>query len=410
MNQRLFLLIAALCISLNGSAQSGGSPYSSFGIGDNIYQGWGQRQGLAGAGIALRSDFFMNNKNPATYAALRSPFTTVFDLGINFSYEQFSTSDTKVNQRDGNLSHAAIWLKPAPAYGMGLGLEPVTDVQYSILNQRDWSEIVGNYQVVNEGEGGLSRLYWGHSLSLGKQLSIGLQANAYFGSIVKSEEARSSQQNDFFEVESTTNFNGFGLEWGLQWQQQLGADLLTIGAVFKSESSLNASQELSLSNGTDTLFGETNDLSTDYFIPRTYGFGISLKRPNILLTTELQYEGWGNQEQEGEASWNDVWSFTVGSEFRLTANSFKDYSQSLVLRTGFSVRNSQLSINDSSFNQYTASFGLGIPYRSGLNHINIGYSYNHRGRKDDGLVLERQHQIGVSFSLRDRWFVKRKYD
>ncbi|MEM7572453.1 MAG: hypothetical protein AAF433_06115 [Bacteroidota bacterium] len=408
MIRRVLLLSCTLAICHLGKAQSGGSPYSSFGIGDYIHQTWGQGQGLAGAGIGLRSDLFMNVRNPATYSALRDPLTTVFSIGLHFSYEQFSTANTIINQRDGNLSHAALWLKPAPAYGMGIGLEPVSDVQYSIINQRDWAAVSDSYNVINEGEGGLSRFYWGHSLSLGKNWSFGLQANAYFGSIVQSEQARAVRQEDTFLAETTTQLNGLGFEWGLQWQKQLGADWLTIGAVFNGGNSLNANREVVLSSLTDTLFEEGEAISENYLIPLSYGFGASWKRPNFLLTTEVLYEGWGSLSREGDAAWEDVWAFTLGSEFRLTANSFKEYYQAVVLRTGLSVRNSQLRINGSTFNQYTASIGLGIPYRSGLNHLNINYSYNQRGKRENGLVLERQHQIGVSFSLRDRWFVKRK--
>ena len=56
------------------------------------------------------------------------------------------------------------------------------------------------------------------------------------------------------------------------------------------------------------------------------------------------------------------------------------------------------------------SLGLGLPVGGSASSINVGFELGKRGTTTAGLVQENYYNIYVSFSLSERWFIKRKYD
>ncbi|MEL7427526.1 MAG: hypothetical protein AAFN81_31335, partial [Bacteroidota bacterium] len=108
----LFLLLTALPFLLMAQFQSG-SPYSAYGVGDLHWQGRGQSAGLAGAGIGLRSDAFLNLTNPASYTAMRSPYSMALETGFSVQSRQLTTATEDALQRDGGMTDIVLWLRPA---------------------------------------------------------------------------------------------------------------------------------------------------------------------------------------------------------------------------------------------------------------------------------------------------------
>lgn len=412
MPQRL-LFIAVLIIGLpptRGPAQSGGSPYSSFGIGDISPLGWGQARSLAGASVALGGEGFLNLGNPAAHVRGDQASNVMVDLGFTFDYNFFTTDTDEVNQRDGNFSHLALQIRPVRPYSTVIGAEPYSTYRYSIFGERIEDGQGFRYASVNEGEGGTSRIFWSHALQLTQGLSMGGTVSYHLGSTTANESLRPLGEGDGFQVSTQTAYRGFSFDLGLQQSIPLGEASLTLGATFGSGSELRTSQDVVITSLADSLDQGAGSLEGSYSLPLTYGFGATYRRPNWLVTTESSYFGYSTLPTGENAKGRDVWAYTLAGEIALGDPRFRNYYQRLLLRGGASYQTGRLDISGESPPEWIATLGLAVPYRSGRNHLNLSYSYHRRGTQNDGLILEHRHSLGLSFTLRDRWFQRRKFN
>ncbi|MEL6657000.1 MAG: hypothetical protein AAFY48_09995 [Bacteroidota bacterium] len=405
----LFLLLIALPFLLMAQFQSG-SPYSAYGVGDLHWQGRGQSAGLAGAGIGLRSDAFLNLTNPAAYTAMRSPYSMALETGFSVLSRQLTTATEDALQRDGGMTDIVLWLRPAKKWATVVGLEPYSQVGYSILTQRQLDNVESSYQLLNEGEGGLTRLFWGNAWQLAPQLSVGLNANFIFGSISQQERFLSTGQLGNFEVQSETVLRGFNFDGGLQWAIPLGADEVTFGVVLQTDSRLWSRTDRELLSGIDLLESEGDGNRDNYRVPVRYGFGSTYRRPNWLITAEASYENWASLGLASDATFVDTWSGTLAMEIAPFKDVYQDYFEAFTLRAGFSYRNSYLEIEGQSFGHWLASLGMGVPLGPQRNHLHLSYSFQNRGTPKNGLIAEQTHQITLGFTIRDVWFLQRKFN
>lgn len=404
------LLLVFLLIHLSLSAQlAGGSAYSSFGVGDLNLLGRGQNQGIANLGVAWRPEGGLNLRNPAANTSILSPVNVILETGFNFSVNQRKTNSENIVQRDGGLSDFVFWLRPYKKWGIALGLQPFSKVQYSTLTDQRATGDPNAYQTINTGSGGLSNLFWSNGYQLTKQLSLGFSANLLFGNIEDEASVFVRSNNTSFEALTSTQIQGFHFDYGLQLTLPVGANELTLGATLRTAQDLRSVRDVSLFTTRDTLIENGSTTDDRYGIPLTYGLGASYQTNRWTIMGEFNFEGWSSVASDTEEELVDVYSAgiaLIGTPFR---NQYQTRYESVRLKAGFTYRNSQLRINGTSFDQWVASAGVGIPYRRGRNQLDISYSFHRRGTLDNELILESQHQIGVSFSLRDVWFQKRLF-
>ena len=405
----LLFLLVALPLMLLAQFQSG-SPYSAYGVGDLRWQGRGQNASLAGAGIGLRSDAFLNRHNPAAYTAMRAPYSMALETGFFVQSQGLSTLTDEATQRDGGMTDLVLWLRPQKHWATVIGLEPYSQVGYSILSDRSLENIESSYQLLNQGEGGLTRLFWGNGLQLHPQLSIGFNASFVFGNINQQEQFLSSGQLGNFQVESETILRGFQFDGGLQWTIPAGKDHITLGAVIESESRLWSRTDRELRSGTDVLETEGDGNRDTYKIPLRYGFGTTYQRANWFLTAEAKYENWSSLGLESDVSYVDTWSGTLAWEIAPFKDTYQDYFEAFTLRAGFTYRNSYLEIDGQNFGHWLASAGFGIPLGPQRNHLHLTYSFQERGTTESNLIKEQIHQLTLGFTVRDIWFLKRKFN
>ncbi|MEL6358127.1 MAG: hypothetical protein AAFQ37_14475 [Bacteroidota bacterium] len=215
----LITLVLLGCTPYLVKAQSGGgSPYSSIGYGDLNLIGSGLNRGFAGQGVAVRSDIALNYRNPASYTSLQQPFNVIFDIGLDFSINQVKTNSEQLTRRDGGLSNLVFWLRPGNhRWATTIGILPYSRVKYSILTEQSDGGVNGSYQTINEGTGGLSKLFWGHGYQLTRNFSLGVNGNLYFGDIKDEATVFTSAATESFGVSTNTTLQGFNLDAGLQF-------------------------------------------------------------------------------------------------------------------------------------------------------------------------------------------------
>lgn len=399
------LLLGVNCMNLNG--QASGSVYSAYGIGDLRSKANGQVQGLGGAGIGLSSRYFLNLTNPASYSSLAPGLNMFFDFGVDANYLSMRSDEATNSHRSGGLSHLNLWLRFTKGWSSTVGLQPYSTVGYSIQSDR-YSDVLGEpYNLIYRGEGGVTRLFWGHSYALSPFISIGGNANFLFGSIDRSQTFTSSSIISNFVLNEGVFLRAFSYDLGLQIHLPLGRDLLTIGTTFSPGIDLKSNTDVSLDGFSDELVAE-NIEEERYGVPMEIGGGLSWKTKDFLITTDLTYRDWEDLETTQDIEFVNTLTTRLGLEFIPFKNELLDYEHSLLVRTGFEWKNANWQINGINFSEWSYTFGLGIPFNRYTHHINLNYTYHQRGTLSNHLIQEAKHELSVSFTLRDIWFMKRK--
>ena len=408
----MFRILPLLFLSfpLYVSAQLGGSPYSSFGVGTRNLNGTGQQHALAGNGVALRSRYFVNARNPAAYTAIAEPINFIFSTGFHLDVNTFSTNEESIWQRDGGLSHLGFYVRPSSKYAFTFGLEPYSTVEYDIQSPLPDDEFGNTYRARNVGSGGLNKLYWGHGVQLPFNISLGGKVGFIFGNIAREEILNSGDPLSSFTVRSDNALRGWALDLGLQYALPLGEDELTIGATYSSQVDFRNSLNTELLIIGDSLRYENDYATGEFSAPRSYSVGIGFRRPRWQMNAEAGFKGWADTDNDAAVGWLDVFSVGLSGEYSLRRKRYYSYAQGILLRGGVTYRDGNKSVNGTSFDELVVSAGLGVPMGRGRNHVNLSYSYHRTGTLDNGLILENRHSIGVTFSLRDRWFQQRKFN
>lgn len=406
-NPILLGLLLLFCCYTSLPGQASGSIYSAYGLGDLKPQAHGQVQGLGGAGIGLYSPYFLNTSNPASYTNLSMQMNMFFDFGLQGSYLLMNSADTKNSNRSGGLTHLNLWLRFTNNWSTTVGLQPYSAVGYTMKSDR-YSDVLGEpYQLIYQGEGGVSRVFWGHSFRISPFISIGANANFLFGSIDKSQTFSSNSVVSNFVLDEETFLRAFTYDLGIQLHLPVGNDRLTLGATFNPAINLEHNRNIILDGFSGVLVGEGTEES-QYGVPMEIGGGLSWKTNNFLLTADLLYQNWEDLDSSEDIEYVNSWTSRSGIEFIPFKNELLDYEHSLLVRTGFQIRNANWRINGNNFTEWSYTLGLGIPFNRYTHHLNINYTYSQRGTLDYDLIQDVKHEVAVSFTLRDIWFMKRK--
>jgi len=109
----------------------------------------------------------------------------------------------------------------------------------------------------------------------------------------------------------------------------------------------------------------------------------------------------------------------VGAQYipNKNAGTKEPYGKKMFYRMGFRYADSYLVLNNTPLTDYAITFGAGFPLRKikigevySQSVINVGFEIGQRGTVANNLIREQYVNAFVSFSLNDRWFIKRKYD
>src|SRR3989337_2043493 len=162
------------------------SPYSIYGLGIVNKRMSTMNRGMGGTGIAVRDEFNLNYVNPASYGSIVSPINSIYEMGFYVESNRYKTNELTELKTNGSLSNLNYWFKLKPGWSSTVGLSPFSSVSYNINIPRNLGGIE-NVNYTYDGSGTISQLYWGNSIDVIKNLSIGVNLSYLFGSLSKNE-------------------------------------------------------------------------------------------------------------------------------------------------------------------------------------------------------------------------------
>ncbi len=410
--------LALITGTVTVSAQNNTSPYSIIGIGDIEKSSFDRTSGMGHAGLALSSNRFLYQANPASFAKMDEHF---FYAEVSSRYKSVNYSGKPITDpangqsSDIQFKKMVIAIKPLPKWAISVGLLPFSTANYSFAAQKSIQGSNLTADAYYEGSGSTNLFYVTNAFNVTKNLYIGLQASYLFGQL-QEKETLGGDITDSSLVTTRNIFLGnpylkLGVQYRFAFNRQLD---IALGATISNKTKLQADYGLLVKNGYSTIINNEY-YKTNYFsIPLTYSGGIAAIYKNAYtVAVDYQYQGWSTLNYTGiNYALVNSQRLSVGGEYAKKIPYLNQFIEKYFLQTGFFYSNSYLRIAGQQLADYGATFGGGLQLaRSGMG-LQGAIEIGKRGTTDNGLIKENYTQFSVTLSYRDFWISRKmkKYD
>jgi len=411
MKSKIVYLSCFILMSLTSFSQSiSSSPYSLYGVGSVYDADFGVLPSIGSSGMALPSDTFINNLNPASLGYLPQNHF-MFDIGgkaISTTYQSSSRSESRNNFQ---FSHLAFAFPITKNSGFSVALRPYSSAAFKISNLKLPIENSQDfYYLTAAGSGGLNNFDFSYGYRFGKKLSVGASAAVLFGST--SDNRSFLIMNSITSIQKKTTYSGVRATLGAQYKID---STFTVATTFKLPSQINASKVQTVQTVADDVANtvESNVASDtdDYYMPLEMGVGISKRfKNNLNMTLDYEKSLWSNTNQsELYGNFVNQNRFALGFTYSAKKN-IRKYWDRIQYATGVNFNTGYLEVDGKRVNDAAISFGLTLPIENTYSSLHISYSYGQKGRITDNLIKENYHKISLNLSLDGIWFIKRKIE
>ena len=415
------LTIFIAFVSININAQTTNSPYSMFGVGELSELGYGRSKAMGGVSTPLYSSLHLNPNNPASYTALSSN-SVIFEVGINIKNYTLKTKDDSFTDFDGNIAYIALGIPINKWWKSGLGLKPLSSVNYNIqettihVHNNDSTQITNLYK----GEGGINSLYFDNSFKITDYLSVGLKSSYIFGSVdkIKTISSYNDYSTTIINQEDRIIVNSFAFSSGIHFHKSINDNfILNLAATYALKSDIGADNNrfvTSLVNTSsnnlfmDTLF-DANVQEGALELPQSFSTGVSVVlNKKYEIAFDYNRANWSDTKFFGEQqTLANFEQFAGGIEFTPDYRSIK-FFKVIRYRAGANMSKSYLMYESKQLQSYEFSLGFGMPLKKSGAIINCSFAYGNRyipNEKD--LLSESYYSFNLNLSLHALWFKKR---
>lgn len=434
--------------------QGSGSPYSAYGFGEFAGATQISQAMMGGLGVAVVDPVSTVASNPASYASLQR---TAFETGLSIRSSTFTSNGSQHNGRRTDLMGLSLGVPFGKGrWGLGLGVNPVTNVGYRISDVQPLPAGAGEGSVTHNytGDGGLNRAFFGFgwvlahkhdSLTNGYRLSVGANVNYLFGTIAETRKAVYPTFSGFYNtsvvsslvLRDPTGNLGVQFQGDLKPRKKLADGSLSEGLRYLAGVTAELPTKLG-ARRTDlvTTYGIGNSgteipFDTVYFadgrkgtvgLPVGLGLGFTVFDQHWSVSAELRQRDWRQLQVQvdGYALPNTLASssmFILGASYRpsgdLVGGTFWKRS---IYRAGVRYNSDYLVVDGHQLTEMGASVGISIPVMGSTtrSRLNFGFELGDRGTTDDGLIRERYAAFYVGVTItpdgRERWFRKSKIE
>ena len=170
----------------------------------------------------------------------------------------------------------------------------------------------------------------------------------------------------------------------------------------------------------DTILYESN-VKDHVTIPLMLGGGLVLKKgERWLVGFDYSVQNWSDFNSFGQQGLlKNSQRMALGFQYipNKNAGSKESYFKKVFYRAGFHYTDTYLEIKNTALKDYAFTLGAGFPLRKvkigetySQSIINFGLEIGQNGTMANQLILQKYVKAVFSFTLNDRWFIKRKYD
>ena len=423
----LFLIIALFFSTLTLSAQTTDalgsySPYSMMGIGDVVKQGSAYNYGMAGIGIGVRDNRYINYTNPAAITA-RDTLSFMLDFGIKQKNFYISDYQTKSAYNVFNMNNFAF---TAPIYRKSafiIGVSPFSNTGYKFESAEEDDKVVselGDVRYRKYGTGSINQLFIGASTVLFKYFSIGAEAIYYFGSIDRHSDVLFNSMPSYNSIYTGWEYNvgSFSGKFGLQYHQPFkNNSSLTIGATYRLGNELKGDYikyaYTKSESASDTVSYTSVDKAQLKIAPELAA-GISYRhKDKWMIGFDYVRQDWRKSDFTAASSRFDPQvgeSFRLGFEIVPNRYDIRYYAKRMAYRGGLYFDKTYISYGGTQVVAFGLTLGTSLPIYKWHNAVSVAVDMGQRGTRQNQLVRERYINFLVNINLHDIWFIKYRYD
>ena len=415
MNRIFKILVFVLCSFSLIAQNETNSPYSRFGIGDIQSFSSATHSAMGGVGIAVYDPLSINISNPASYSSIhRQRFMMQTGAMHTSKLLQTNTQEQVVNSTKFNYLMFSFPL--SKFWGTSFGMLPFSEMSYS------FSDVNVNpaAELMFEGNGGITRLYFGNAISLNKNVSIGANVNYLFGNLNSIRKVIFSDASILnSRINDDVNLNGLTIDFGLMYKAKLGDWSSVIGLTFDNGGEISAEKtaliETFRSSGDfdlveDTVsFNKKSDGSLK--LPSSLGFGLALNNDQWKVMADYRTDNWEDYRLFNQTDGlKNSSSLSFGVEFVPDKKSINKYYKMIRYRLGMYTNKTYLNLRNEQLDEKAVSFGFGLPLKRSGSLLNLSVEVGQMGTLNNDLIQESFARFKIGFIFSDIWFIKRKYD
>ena len=410
----LFFLLITGEVSL--AQQTTSSPYSRFGLGDLNSQFSSVFNSLGGGGYAINDSKIINPFSPASYSSYQSN-SFLFSTGIN--NETIDIQSLTDNQTVNNLSlsHILFGFPLTKKIGSSFGIIPFSSIGYSMQNRDD----IFGADMLYDGDGGISKVYFGSSLELHQNLSVGANASYLFGGLNRRKRLVFDDETIFnSRSNSLINIKGIYYEFGAVFSKKIDDNNSQISISINTSNNTNV--DAKRTNLVETFeYSGTNEIVKDTFensvekgsmiLPKYTNLGLAYSLDKWLFVFDYSTQNWSDYElfEESDSLINSQ-RISGGLQYTPDISSVNQFYKRCHYRVGLALNTTPLQINNTQLEDKSISFGIGIPIKKNKSTYDISLILGQRGTTSNNLLKENYVKIGLTMSFEGIWFVKQKYN
>jgi hypothetical protein len=395
------------------------SPYSRFGPGDLLFNGYAHQQGMGGVSYAATSTGRLNFSNPASYA-----FDTlmVLEFGLNSLAMNQKQGGAHHNQMNTNIDYLAIGFPLMKnKWGLSFGIIPFSGAGYKVATSNP-IDSSGSYTSRFNGTGGFTRYFVGTGFKLNNHLSLGANASYLYGTVNRIRKVEFTNPNFFnTQYQDGLNIGDFYFELGANYKTKVNEKYdFSIGLTGAPAQGLRSKKSVLWQNYVLTSIGSESMRDTiDYFddvkgitkLPLALGLGFMLSHSKQWdLGLDFSYQDWSHYKSFGrEDTLSNSFGVALGGQ--LTPDAKGNYASRTQYRAGVYFHRTFLDLKDTPLNDEGFSIGVGLPLRKAFQSmINISLQAGQRGTTSNDLISEKYLRLAIGFTFNEDWFRKRKFD
>ncbi|NIJ44732.1 hypothetical protein FHR24_001171 [Wenyingzhuangia heitensis] len=355
--------------------------------------------------------------NPALLSHLQ---LTSFTVSLNVLGSNVETQNSSYSASAISLSNLSLGIPLGPKGGVAIGLRANSAVGFEVESDNFY----------DYGNGGVNQAYFGIGYEVLKGLSLGAQISQYFGKTEKRQAFKGVQQSTVYDH----NFNvsgtsvKLGAEYSYRLSERIEAKFGATGVLAYNVTATGTSRFFEAIQTDENIFSEIGDSAQEKNTEGTKKtpfksvLGIGLGERNHWFAglsyenqDALSYSG-GPFNQTLSTATDRPLSFEASNKISLGGYiipkkyALKNYFNRVAYRAGLKYENTGLVLNNSSVKNLGMSFGFGLPVGKRVSYLNLSFELGRIGDTSKNNYQEEYFNVGIDFSLSDKWFNKRVID
>lgn len=397
-NRKICAAIAGLLVLGLVQTAAASSIFSRTGVGIIRYNPGAMAMGMGGVGLADANVLSIPHLNPAGLS-----FTSLTRFEGSFLFENtdvtFSADDARFAKATFNTFRVIFPVKSG--FGLGLGLEPFSDVAYKLVRPVEYEGNSGAESLT--GSGGLQHGFIELGGKITNWLRVGASFDAYFGRIENTWRLIFDDPSFNPSVDETSTYiDGIGGHVGLILQLGKHVDA---GAVFYFPTTLTAETQRVFQFG-----DQTEKQVSDLKLPFAHGYGLTITPyARFQAGVDLFLQSWSDIQPDEflSVAVDNTYRLGVGLAYTPSTEFLAGFLSRLTYRAGFNTSTlPYLNANGDQIHENLVSFGLGVPFNFGVSKIDFGFEYGKRGSLEKFGAEEKIFRFVLTVTGGERWFLR----